>query len=94
VVATAAVGPPPTVGTVGVDAGAGAAPRGPVGAAPAKPKARNDDPYDAAVPSLVKTVEAVVPPPPPLVTVTPIAPPPPATSVAPSKKILEDRPVF
>ena len=38
-------------------------------------KGRGDDPYDAAVPWLAKTVEAVVPAP-PLVTVAPVAPPP------------------
>ena len=50
--------------TVEVDAGASVVPSAPV--APAKPRAKIEDPYDAAAPSPAKTVEAVVIPPPAL----------------------------
>jgi hypothetical protein len=76
--------------TVEVDAGASVAPSPAV--VPAKPKTKIEDPYDAPAPVPAKTVEPQVPPPP--VPVTAIAPPSPATSVTPSKKILEDKPLF
>jgi hypothetical protein len=52
---------PPPLGTAEIDAGASVAPSAPVGPAPSKPKARNDDPYDAAAPMPAKTIEPVAP---------------------------------
>jgi hypothetical protein len=56
---------------------------------PGAPSKTKDDPYDAAAPSPANPVDAA-----PTPTVVPIAPPASATSMTPSKKILEDRPVF
>jgi hypothetical protein len=87
--------------TAGVDAGASVAPSAPTGVAPAPYKGKGgvvkgEDPYDAAAPLPVKTVEAVVPPPPPtpapsttvspVVTVTPTAPPKPPAPTSPFDK--------
>ncbi len=79
---SAAVPPPPPAGTVDVDAGPSVAPTAPI--APAKPRAKIDDPYDASAPA--KTVEVAVAPPPvaPVISAAPSIPP--APTVAPSTK--------
>lgn len=85
---SAVVPPPAPVGTIEVDAGVSVAPTAPV--APAKPRAKLEDPYDAAapVPGPAKTVEAVVPA--PLPTVAPVATTPHAAStVLPGGEKLE-----
>lgn len=72
--------------TVEVDAGASGAPSAVL--VPVKPRARIEDPYDAAVPGPVpaKTVEAVVQAPQPTAIVTPPVAPPTATSSLPAPK--------
>jgi hypothetical protein len=83
---------PSAAATAGVDAGASLAPSAPTGVAPAPYKGKGvfvkgEDPYDAAAPLPVKTVEVVVPPPPSAVpTVTPIVIP----SVTPTARTPTD----
>jgi hypothetical protein len=81
---SAVVPPPAPVGTVEVDAGVSVAPTAPV--APAKPRTKLEDPYDASAPGPAKTVEAVVQAPPPTPIVTPPVATPTATSSLPAPK--------